>query len=169
MTFTGNWAWHGFEKKVISFEECLRNLVYCAAGNGNLLMNIGPMPTGEIDPREADRLKRVGQWLDKNGEAIYGTRGGPYRPEDNIASTRKGTNVYLRVSKWSNNTLTVPDLPVQVQSATLLGGGDVAMTRRNGALTFTVAPKDRNPAMTVIKLTLAGPAEGIAPLSARPD
>jgi hypothetical protein len=56
-----------------------------------------------------------------------------------------------------------------VQSATLLGGGDVAMTRRNGALTFMVAPKDRNPAMTVIKLTLAGPAEGIAPLSARPD
>jgi len=169
MTFTGNWAWHGFEKKVISFEECLRNLVYCAAGNGNLLMNVGPLPTGELDPREGDRIKRVGQWLEKNGEAIYGTRGGPYRPEDNVASTRKGNTVYLHVSQWKDNTLTVPELPVQVQSATLLGGGDVAMTRRNGALTFMVAPKDRNPAMTVIKLTLAGPAEGIAPLSARPD
>ena len=73
MTFTGNWSWHGFEKPVIPYEQCLRNLIYCAGGNGNLLMNIGPMPTGEIDPREADRLQRVGAWLQVNGEAIYGT------------------------------------------------------------------------------------------------
>ena len=169
MTFTGNWSWHGFDKKVIPFEECLRNLVYCAAGDGNLLMNCGPMPTGEIDPREADRLKRVGQWLEKNGEAIYGTRGGPYRPEDNVASTRKGNSVYLHVSRWNNNTLAVPDLPVPVQSSKLLGGGTVTMTRQNGTLTFAVAPKDQNPAMTVIKLTLSGSADGIAPLSARPN
>jgi len=168
MTFTGNWSWHGFDKKVISSEECLRNLVYCAAGNGNLLMNCGPMPTGEIDPREADRLRRVGQWLEKNGQAIYGTRGGPYRPEDNVACTRKGTNVYLHVSQWKDNTLTVPELPVKVQSAVLLGGGEVTMTRQNGTLTFTVVPKDRNPAMTVIKLTLAGSADAIEPLSAQP-
>ncbi len=75
-------------------------------------MNCGPMPTGEIDPREADRLKRVGQWLEKNGEAVYGTRGGPYRTKDNVASTRKGNNVHLLVSHWNNNTLTVPELPV---------------------------------------------------------
>ena len=28
----------------------------------------------ELDPREADRIRRVGQWLQKNGEALYGTR-----------------------------------------------------------------------------------------------
>jgi alpha-L-fucosidase len=168
MTFTGGWAWHGFSSKVIPYEQCLRNLVYCAAGNGNLLMNSGPMPTGEIDPREAERLKQVGHWLEKNGEAIYGTCGGPYLPDDHVASTRKGSNVYLHVSHWNNNTLTVPELPVQAQSAKLLGGGEVTMARENGTLIFAVAPKDQNPAMTVIKLTLERSADAIAPLSARP-
>jgi alpha-L-fucosidase len=92
------------------------------------------MPTGEIDPRDADRLKRVGQWLETNGEAIYATRGGPYRP-------------------------------VKVLSASLLAGGEVTMTRTNGALSFKVDPKDRNPTMTVIKLTLEGAAEGIKPVT----
>ncbi len=126
------------------------------------------MPTGEIDPREADRLAKVGQWLEKHGEAIYGTRGGPYRTEDNVASTRKGNNVHLLVSQW-NNALTVPELPVQVQSAKLLGGGEVTISRQNGTLIFTVATKDQSPAMTVIKLTLAGSAETIHPLAPRPN
>ena len=89
MTFTGFWAWHGYQTKVIPFEECLTRLVRCAGGNGNLLMNIGPMPTGEIDTREADRLKRIGEWLKIHGESIYGTTGGPYKPGDYGVSTRK--------------------------------------------------------------------------------
>jgi|GEM_PF-2727542 len=88
MTFTGGWAWRGFGTKVISYEECLRYLVSCACGDGNLLMNVGPLPTGELDPREADRIKRVGQWLQKNGEAIYGTRGGPFRMGGRVGTYR---------------------------------------------------------------------------------
>ena len=78
MTFTGFWSWHGFQTPVIPFEQCLLYLVRCAGDDGNLLMNVGPMPTGQIDPREADRLTRVGAWLAENGESIYGTH--PGRP-----------------------------------------------------------------------------------------
>lgn len=164
MTFTGGWAWHGFDRKVISYEDCLRNLVSCACGDGNLLMNCGPMPTGELDPREADRIKRVGQWLEKNGEAIYGTRGGPFRMGNFVGSTRKGKNIYLHVSHWVDNAHTIPDLPVKVLSANVLTGGEVAMTRTDGKLSIKVDPKFRDPAMTVIKLTLEKPAEGIPPM-----
>jgi alpha-L-fucosidase len=163
MTFTGAWAWHGFDRKVISYEECLRYLVSCACGGGNLLMNVGPLPTGELDPREADRIKRVGQWLEKNGEAIYGTRGGPFRMGNFIGSTRKGRNIYLQVSHWSDNAVTIPDLPVKVLSANVLTGGEVTMTRADGKLSCKTDPKDRDPAMTVIKLTLEGLADGIPP------
>ena len=163
MTFTGGWAWHGFSRKVISYEECLRYLVSCTCGDGNLLMNVGPLPTGELDPREADRIKRVGRWLEKNGESIYGTRGGPFRMGNLIGSTRKGRNIYLHVSNWSDNAVTIPDLPVKVLSANVLTGGKVTMTRADGKLTFKADPKDRDPAITVIKLTLDGPADGIPP------
>ena len=46
---------------------------------------------------------------------------------------------------------------------------DENAAREKGALTFTAAPKDQDPGMTVINLTLAGSADAIAPLSARPN
>ena len=42
--------------------------------NGNLLLNAGPMPDGTIPELQASRLRALGAWLRKNGEAIYGTR-----------------------------------------------------------------------------------------------
>ncbi len=38
------------------------------------------MPDGRIEPRQADRLLEMGRWLKKNGQSIYATRGGPFKP-----------------------------------------------------------------------------------------
>ena len=73
MTFTGEWSWRGFANEVIPVEKCFDYLINCAGGNGNLLLNIDPLPTGQIDPREKSRLKIMGEWLARNGEAIYGS------------------------------------------------------------------------------------------------
>ena len=54
-------------------------LVNAVGGDGNLLLNVGPMPDGRIEPRQVERLKEIGQWLAKYGESIYGTRGGPFQ------------------------------------------------------------------------------------------
>ena len=42
--------------------------------NGNLLLNVGPMADGTIPENQADRLRALGRWLDRNGEAIFDTR-----------------------------------------------------------------------------------------------
>ncbi|WP_231615808.1 alpha-L-fucosidase [Novipirellula artificiosorum] len=42
--------------------------------NGNLLLNVGPLPDGTIREEEINTLKQLGGWLRVNGEAIYGTR-----------------------------------------------------------------------------------------------
>ncbi len=164
MTFTGNWSWHGFDKKVIPYEECLRNLVYCAGGDGNLLMNIGPMPTGEIDPREADRLERIGQWMAKNGESIRGTRGGPYLPGKDFVSTRKGNAIYIHVLNWKDNSVTIPTLPLEIESAAVLSGGKVDVEKVDGKVRLTVAPDARIPGVTVVKLNMSGPTASLEPV-----
>jgi len=42
--------------------------------NGNLLLDVGPRPDGTIRDEEVKTLQEIGQWLNLNGEAIYGTR-----------------------------------------------------------------------------------------------
>ena len=172
MTFTGFWSWHGYDTKVISFEECLTRLIRCAGGNGNLLMNIGPMPTGEIDTREADRLQRTGQWLKVHGESIYGTKGGPYKPTDDIASTRKGKTIYLHVMKWpESGKIQLPPIEAKLVKATLMTGKPAGVTQSAAGLEIAVAPENREPVVTTVaiefdrdvsQLVVAGPPKPIS-------
>ena len=153
MTFTGFWSWHGYQTKVISYEECLQRLVQCAGGNGNLLMNIGPMPTGEIDTREADRLRRVGEWLKVNGSAIYGTKGGPFQPNGNFASTRKGNRIYLHVMKWpESGNLTIPPLDAKLVKAVLMKGGKADVKQSDAGFGISVPNESREPGVTTVGL-----------------
>ncbi|MDB6127801.1 MAG: Alpha-L-fucosidase [Verrucomicrobia bacterium] len=155
MTFTGFWSWHGFQAPVISYEECMRILLQCVGGNGNLLMNVGPLPTGQIDPREAERLSRVGTWLSKNGESIYGTRGGPYPPGDYGVCVHKGDTIYLHVFQWADGALKFPSLRRRVLSARVLSGGNAVIQETADAFEVFVAPSDRTELDTIVVLELA--------------
>jgi alpha-L-fucosidase len=56
-----------------------------SGGGGNLLLNVGGMPSGEIEARQADRLREIGAWLRKNGRRSHGMGGGPFAPDDRVA------------------------------------------------------------------------------------
>ena len=56
----------------------LYKLVNCASKGGNLLLNVGPTAEGVIPQRSEHLLLDVGDWLKRNGEAIYGTKCRPF-------------------------------------------------------------------------------------------
>ena len=64
------------EKQVLPYaytaERILRMLNTCALNGGNLLLNVGPKPNGDIPADAIAPLEKVGEWLSKNGEAFYG-------------------------------------------------------------------------------------------------
>ena len=105
MTICHQWAWKPNDK-MKSLKECLQTLIRTNGGDGNLLFNVGPQPDGVIEARQVERLKEMGAWLAKNGEAVYDTRGGPWKPSSHMVSTRKGDKIYLHLlSKvgWSRH------------------------------------------------------------------
>ena len=119
MTICNQWAWKPGDS-MKSLPQCLQTLVRCAGGDGNLLFNVGPMPNGEIEPRQVERLKEMGVWLAKYGESIYGTRGGPFKPDRQMASTRTGNTVYVHVLKWDGDSISLPTLPKKIVASSLL-------------------------------------------------
>lgn len=144
-----------------SLQTCVRNLVSCASGGGNLLLDVGPMPTGEIEPRQAARLKEVGDWLRKYGRSVYGTRGGPFTNGRWGGSTHQGNKVYLHVFEWPGDTLRLAPLKERVVAARLLAGGEVKLTQSDRGIDITVPAERHDPIDTVIELTLERPATEI--------
>ena len=164
ITICKQWAWKPGDT-MKSLEECLRTLVLCAGGDGNLLFNVGPMPDGNIEPRQVDRLKEMGAWLAKNGTSIYGTRGGPWHPTKTAASTRRGQTVFLHIFKWEKDSLELPALPRAIKSAALLHGGRATVVQQNGKLTVSVDAAARDPIDTIVQLELDGSAMDLPAIS----
>ena len=78
----------------------MRLLAKAAARGGNLLLNIGPMGNGEIDPKDQAILRGIGKWMSANGDSIYGTQRTPLAPEAWGETTLKGKTLYLHVFDW---------------------------------------------------------------------
>ena len=157
MTICEQWAWKPNDA-MKSLERCLQTLVLCAGGDGNLLFNVGPTPDGVIEPRQVARLKEMGAWLAHNGESIYGTRGGPFMPAKNVASTRRGNSIYVHVLRWGGDAIELPAIARKVIAATVLGGGKASARQEGDKLLVTVPAEARQPTDTIVKLDLDGSA-----------
>lgn len=153
------WAWGGPEDGVKSFSACLEMLIRCAGGDGNMLLNVGPTPTGQIAPEQANRLRELGAWLGKNGESIYGTRGGPFKPGDYGVSTRKGNTIYLHLGEDAGEVVSLPAIPLKVVRAHWLGGGTAGVRQTEAGLEINVPKTDLQD--TILALELDGPALGL--------
>jgi alpha-L-fucosidase len=164
-----HWAWGGDKDGVKDLATCLKFLILASGGDGNMLLNVGPTPEGEIHKDQADRIREMGQWLEKYGESIYATRGGPFKPNKQLASTRKGNTIYLHVLSWPTETLELPALSKKIVSSSLLTGGTVKVEQAANGVKITVAKADQQPINTVIKLELDGAASEIAPIQVGPE
>lgn len=161
MTIGDQWAWKPNDK-VKSPERCLEVLIRCAGGDGNLLFNVGPMPTGAIEPVQVERLKVMGKWLETYGESIYGTRGGPYKPGTWGASTCRDDVVYLHVLQWPDEgALVLPAMEAKVVESRVLTGGECTVAQTDAGLSIDVAAGQRGNPDTIVVLKLDRPAMSV--------
>jgi alpha-L-fucosidase len=129
ITMNGSWGFRITDRKYKTVKEVIHTLAGAAGRNSNLLLNVGPMPNGEIQQEFTDTLKQVGAWVNKYGQSIYGTRGGPLSPADWGVTTQKGNEVYVHVLKHSDNLqITIPG-KFDLKSIHALNGSPVTIIR----------------------------------------
>jgi alpha-L-fucosidase len=163
MTLGTQWSWKPNDT-IKSTREVIHILARVVGGDGNLLLNVGPMPDGRIEPRQVEVLRQVGSWLRENGESIYDTRGGPFKPSSTLASTRKGNVVYVHVLKWSDEKVTLPPLPKKIVKSELLTEAALPVVQTDSGITLTVPQPGSEHADTIVKLALDGSAQDIPAL-----
>ena len=137
-----------------------------ASKGGNFLLNIGPQPDGNFPIEALQRLEGIGHWMDKNGEAIYGTTASPFKEQlawgrCTKKAAKKGGTLYLHVFDWPpDGKLLVPGLKNAIASATLLAAGTKLETARDvNGITISLPPVSPDKISSTIVLKLKGELE----------
>ena len=115
MTMNNHWGYNKNDNHWKSAKEVLNNLSDITSKGGNYLLNVGPTPEGLIPQGSVDVLKKIGNWMKINGEAIYGTQANPFKDFKNGRCTQKefgnNTKLYFHISDWPlNGLLTINNL-----------------------------------------------------------
>jgi alpha-L-fucosidase len=151
-TINNSWGYNSSDKKFKSTKQLIDYLVRAAGYNANFLLNIGPRPDGTIQPEFVERLKEIGAWLTKNGESVYGTRGGPIPPRDWGVTTRKGARVYLHLLKLEDDVLALPKFGSVSGAKLLKDGSAVELVENKLGYMLKIPAAVRDPFDTVVIL-----------------
>lgn len=154
LTMNKTWGYNITDKKYKSSDDLIRELVRAAGKNCNLLLNIGPRPDGQLPVEAVERLKAIGDFMQANGETIYGTRGGIVAPHDWGVSTQKGNKLFIHILNYTDKSLFIPLTSAKVAKACMYNGKAKVgtITTKDGVLLqLPSAPKGVD---TIVELDL---------------
>ncbi|MEU5647245.1 alpha-L-fucosidase [Streptomyces milbemycinicus] len=157
-TICGTWGYNS-GASVMSFGTAMNILVNAWVRDMTCLVNVGPDRTGAVPTAQADLIRRIGSFMTTCGQAVYGTRGGPWNPVDGqYGFTYKGKTFYVHLLPgYSGTSFTTPPI------------GDARVTRvfdvtsganlphsmdGNGRVTVTGINRTRIPEDSVVAVML---------------
>ncbi len=154
---TINHSW-GFDLKDShhkSRKELIQYVIKAAGYGANFLLNVGPMPNGKIQPEHIERLQQMGEWLSKNGETIYNTKGGPLTPRTWGVTTQKGNKVYVHILNWTDEALVLPSWGKTVKSARMFSDkSPVKFTSNEFGITLKIPAAKADELDTIVELEI---------------
>jgi alpha-L-fucosidase len=88
-TMNTSYGYNRNDHNWVEAREILFRLIDIVSKGGNYLLNVGPTAEGLIPQPSLDRLMEVGEWMEKNQAAIYGTT--PWRVHSEGPRSETGT------------------------------------------------------------------------------
>ena len=174
MTINNTWGYKANDTSWKSEETLLHNLIDIVSKGGNYLLNVGPDSTGTIPQPEAERLLAIGKWLKTNGDAIYGTKGSPFKNQFGWGRvTQKDHRLFLHVFGWPHDQRLVVPIHNQPAKAFLLAAPDQLLSTSTSeeGLTISLPATAPDPIATVVELDLTDALDLLPPgsLAQKPD
>lgn len=123
-TMNESWGYNRTDNKYKSAKQVIHYLVNAAGRNANLLLNVGPMPNGQIQKEFVDTLVATGKWMDKYSETIYGTTGNIIKPQPWGLITRKDKILYVHIlNDTGADQIILPDFNPKIKNAVTFDSG----------------------------------------------
>jgi alpha-L-fucosidase len=156
-TLNTTWGYSKFDQQWKSPGNVIQRLVEIVSKGGNYLLNVGPMADGTIPAPSVKTLEKVGAWMRKNGESIYGASACPLPESPWGRCTVKGRKIYFHVFHWPGDAvLHVSGFHAEVAAAYLLAdpSGKLPVARGHDAIGISLpaATPDENDAVVVLEL-----------------
>ena len=156
MTIGTSWGYKENDAPLKSGGELIRTLVDVASRGGNLLLNVGPTADGEIPPALVERLRTIGNWLERNGESIYGTSASPFPSLRAGKCTAKGSRIYVHLETHPGDGIELTGLENSIEKAWLLETGE-PLAVDTDAKTVALPSVLPNDIVTTVAVQLDGP------------
>jgi alpha-L-fucosidase len=131
MTMNDSWGYQKADDDWKSPKTVVRNLVTCARGYGNYLLNIGPKADGSIPDASVDILTKVGRWMDRHAEVIHKAELCDVEYSELANFTRIGNKLYVHVHFWPGESVSVGGLTNRVLSAKLYPSGQTVQFQQD--------------------------------------
>ncbi len=129
-TMNGMWGYKILDQNYKSTKTLIHYLVKTAGMGANLLLNIGPQPSGELPATAVERLAEMGRWMDRYGETIYGTTATGIEAADWGTTTLKGDRLFVHVLTPGTTEIVIPS-QYRIKKAVTFDSNEPVKTKKS--------------------------------------
>ncbi|HEX5152007.1 MAG TPA: alpha-L-fucosidase [Parafilimonas sp.] len=152
VTMNNSWGFNLTDTSYKTTKQLIDLLVKASGYGANLLLNIGPMPNGDIQPEFKERLAYMGNWLHTYGVSIYNTKGGYIPPQNWGCITQRGDTMFVHVLDKNTGNIMLENFPYKkIGKAYFLKDKSSVQTQlQNATLTIPIKTNDEEPDEVIV-------------------
>lgn len=146
----------GDNDRSADYSDFIYSLCRIVGNGGVYLLNVAPRPDGTIPQSQANSLRAIGEWLEVNGEAIYGADPSPLKFPP-YAITSKPGKIYLHLQDLEQSQLELAGILSKVNKAYCLADKSqqpLAFNQNKEKLSITIPEDQHQPRVTVVVLEI---------------
>ena len=157
----GGWGYTSFggeHDRSDEYTDFVYSLCRIVCYGGVYLLNVGPRPDGTVPESQVKSIQAIGEWLEVNGESIYGADPSPLKFPP-FAITSKPGKLYLHLKDLDQETVRLDGILTKVTNAYCLADPrqkSLTFSQDGARLEIYVPNQLRQPRITVVVLDIAG-------------